>query len=144
MQRLNTLWQVVNAASSVREITQRSKTFHFAVREPITFYLRAENAIVQVVRWAKPLVEVQTRLQPAFGWRIAADQDDAGVYIAAKRRVVVGGISTARFHVAVPHPTYLVLRLDGGSLLLDNLTGTLHIPPASGDINISLLANGSD
>ena len=51
MHHLNTLWQLVNAASTVTELARQSQTYRFGVREPITFYLRAESAVVQVVRW---------------------------------------------------------------------------------------------
>ncbi len=130
MQRLNSLWQVVNAASTVKDIAQTTKTYHFAVKEPTTFYLRAESTHVRIIRWSRPMIEVTTRLQGAFGWRVAAEQDEAGVYMAAKRRAVVGGLSSARFEVRVPVSTYLVLHLEQSALHLENINGTLHIPPS--------------
>jgi hypothetical protein len=85
MQKLNTLWQLVNAAfvnaaSSVRDITHHTKTYYFGVNGQITFYLQAENAEVNIKRWMRPQIEVTVKLQASFGWRIAAEQDDAGVY----------------------------------------------------------------
>lgn len=129
MQKLNTLWQLVNAASSVRDITHHIKTYYFGVNGPVTFYLQAENADVNISRWVRPQIEVTVKLQASFGWRIAAEQDDAGVYIAAKRRMVVGGLSTARFDVIVPYNVYLTLKLTESNLKLQGVDGTLHIPP---------------
>lgn len=131
MQHLNTLWQVVSAASTVKDIAQQVKTYHFGVQSPITFYLRTDQSTVRIVRWGRPMVEVTTTLQASFGWRVATDQDEAGVYIAAKRRAVVGGLSSATFEVHVPKDTHLVLKLEQCTLQLDHLNGTIEIPPMS-------------
>ena len=129
LQRLNRLWQLVSAVSTVKEIVQESKTYRFAVSGTITFYLRAENAEVKITRWQRPEVECTVRLQASFGWRVATDQDEAGVYLVAKRRAVVGGLSRATFDVFVPHDTYLLLKLDEGRVTLDHVSGTLELPP---------------
>lgn len=129
MQHLNTLWQAVNAASTVAELARQSQTFHFGVVKPVTLYLQAEGAEVRVKRWGMPQIQVTAQLQAAFGWRVATDQDDAGVYIVAKRRPVVGGLARGTFHVSVPHDTYLILKLADGRVILDDVSGTLHIPP---------------
>jgi hypothetical protein len=134
MERLNTLWQVVNttanAAASVRDITQHTKQYTFALTStPITFYLQAENAVVHIRRWDRPLIEVTAKLQGAFGWKIATDQDEAGVYIAAKRRMLVGNLSSATFDAIMPPDVFLTLKLEPGSLFLDQIDGTLNIPP---------------
>lgn len=139
MQKLNTLWRLASAASSVRDIAQHTRTYQFAVRDQITFYLRAENADVTIIRWSRPMLEVTARLQAAFGWRIVTDQDDAGIYVAAGRRAVVGGLSSARFDVLLPHNTYIVLNLSGGSCILQQVDGTLQIdPPTSNTSQITL------
>jgi len=133
MQHLNTLWRLVNTASTVSELARQSQVYRFGVMGPITFYLRAEHAVVHVARWQQPMVEVSAQLQAAFGWRIGTDQDEAGVYFVAKRRAVVGGLSRAVFRIGVPQDTYLVLKLSGGHLLLEDVDGTLNIAPP--DIN---------
>jgi hypothetical protein len=139
MQKLNTLWQFVNAASSVRDMTHHTKTYYFGVTGAITFYLQTENADVRIKRWTRPQIEVTVKLQASFGWRIAAEQDDAGVYIAAKRRMMVGGLSTARFDIIVPYNIYLTLKLTESSLSFENLDGTLNIPPVHHGQEISLI-----
>jgi hypothetical protein len=132
MKQLETLWQVVNAASTVRHLTVSAQTYRFPVTKPLTFYLQSEQVAVRVLRWTQPLIEVTIRLQAAFGWRVVTDQDDAGVYVVAKRRAVVGSLASGSFDISVPQDTYLVLKLTNGSLHLDNLNGTLNIPPLNG------------
>ncbi|HEX2905952.1 MAG TPA: hypothetical protein VHO69_03785 [Phototrophicaceae bacterium] len=131
VQHLNTLWQAVNAASQVAELARQSQTFHFGVTKPVTFYLQAEGAEVRIKRWLLPQIDVTVQLQAAFGWRIATDQDDAGVYVVAKRRPVVGGLSRATFSVAMPADIYLILKLADGRVVMDGVSGTLSLPPAN-------------
>lgn len=133
MQHLNTLWQVVSAASTVREWAQQVKTYTFVVNPHVTFYLRAENADVCLTRWQRPMIEVTLRLQVPMGWRVETDQDDAGVYMVARRRAVVGGLSSAAFEVVVPHDAYLVLKLQDGQVRLTQIDGTVQIAPPDAD-----------
>lgn len=95
MQHLDKLWKVINAAGTVRDLAQESKTLRFQVQPPITLYLHAEHATVIIHRHDEPVITVDTVLQAGFGWRLADDQDDAGVYLVAKRRTLVGGMSRA-------------------------------------------------
>jgi hypothetical protein len=133
MQHLNTLWQAVNVASSVTELARQSQTFHFNVSGAVTFYLQAESAEVRVTRWNEPKIEVLAQVQAAFGWRMETDQDEAGVYVVARRRLVVGTLSSALFSVLVPQDTYLILKLTDGRVTLNHIDGTVQIPPlASG------------
>lgn len=138
MQHLNTLWQAMSAASTVAELARHVQTFHFGVVGPTTFYLQAEGAEVRIARWRMPQIQVAAQLQAAFGWRIATDQDEAGVYMVARRRPVVGMLARAVFAVSVPLDTYLILKLADGRVILDEVSGTLHVPPASAGGSITL------
>ena len=129
MQHLNTLWQAVNVASSVTELARQSQTFHFNVNGAVTFYLQAESSEVRVTRWNEPKIEVMAQVQAAFGWRMKTDQDDAGVYVVARRRLVVGTLSSALFSVLVPQSTYLILNLSDGRVTLNHIDGTIQVPP---------------
>ncbi len=129
MQRLNTLWQAVNAASTVTELARQSQTYHFGIHRPSTFYLQAESAEVKIIRWREPKIEVTAQLQAPFGWRLETDQDEAGVYVVARKRPVVGGLSRASFTVFVPQETYLILKLLDGRVIMEHIEGDLHIPP---------------
>ncbi len=142
MQHLNTLWQAVSAVSELKDMTRHRQTYYFSTIGPITFYLRAENATVQIMRWDMPKVEVAVTLNGSFGWRIATDQDDAGVYVVARKRSVIGGFSSADFNIVVPHNALLMLDLSDGQVTLDHITGTLEIPPTRAESTIQLLPSG--
>ncbi|MCA0454717.1 MAG: hypothetical protein LCI00_12160 [Chloroflexi bacterium] len=135
---LNTLWQVVNAASTVADFARQSQTFTFSVPAAATVYLRAEQADVRIVRWALPKVDVFIQLQAAFGWRVATDQDADGVYVVAKRRMVVGKLSKASFTLSVPHDAYLILKLEDSNIVLTDVDGTLHVPPRDAQGQLAL------
>lgn len=132
--RLTTLWQTVSAVSELSEMARRRQTYHFSTLGPVTFYLRAEYAEVRVTRWQQPRIEVTALLEAAFGWRVAADQDEAGVYMVAKRRPLVGGLARAVFEALVPHDVYLDLHLDSGRVVLEGVNGALQVPPAQGGL----------
>lgn len=136
------LWQAVNAAAELREMTRERRTYVFHTSGPVTFYLRAEKADVQIARWKLPKVEVSVRLEGAFGWRLAAEQDDAGVYVVAHRRRVLGEFSSALFSVVVPHDTHLALKLEDGQVRLVNVNGLLEIPALADEMRYHLLVAG--
>ena len=138
---INTLWQVVTAAG---EFTTDRRAYVFNTTGPMTFYLRAENANVHIARWDLPRIEIKLRLAGKFGWRVATDQDDVGVYFAAHRRRVIGRFSSALFEVAVPHDAYLVLKLAGGRITLENVDGTVQIPPMDTAHTQQLLMSGDE
>ena len=126
---INTLWQVVNAASTVADFTRQSQTYTFAVGQAVTVFLRAEQAEIRIVRWSQPRVDVFVQLQAAFGWRIATDQNADGVYVVAKRRLLVGNLSRATFTLTLPHDAYLILKLKESNLLMSDINGEFHVPP---------------
>ena len=135
---LNTLWQVVNVASTVADFARQSQTYTFTVGQAVTVYLQAEQAEIRLVRWGQPKVDVFIQLQAAFGWRVATDQDADGVYVVARRRMLVGGFSRATFTLSVPHDAYLILKLAASSLTLADVDGTLHVPPTAVDGQLRL------
>ncbi len=139
MERLNLLWQAVSVAGELRDIATERRTFVFNTLGATTFYLRAERASVQIMRWSLPRIEVRAIFRQAFGWQVATDQDTAGVYVVAHRRRLVGTASSALFEVAVPQETYLILKLQAGQVALEDVDGTLHLPPVTGEDTLRLL-----
>src|SRR4051795_7830380 len=69
----------------------------FEVTLPTTVYVRASQCEVVIRRQAQSCVELSANLRASFGWELVAEQDEAGVYIVARRKPVVGKLSTARF-----------------------------------------------
>ncbi len=129
MQKLNRLWQIANAASAVRDLAQHLKTYHFAVRPPGMVYVQADYAEVTVIRWNRPTVEITTLLQAPFGWRLVTDQDEAGVYLVARRKTVIGRLSSAKFVIRLPDVLYLTLKLSECSINLKQVTGSFELAP---------------
>lgn len=139
MERLNLLWQAVAVAGELRDIARERRSYVFNTPEPVTFYLRAERASVSIRRWTQPRIELHLRLDGAFGWQVATDQDAAGVYVVAHRRRIVGSMSSAVFEITVPQPTYLMLKLRDGAVTLEGVDGTLQIPPGEEGNTLRLL-----
>lgn len=133
MENLDTLRKLATVASNVRDIAFDTKIYQFKVAQPVTFYLDAEQSAVTLARWSQPEVMVRAQLQAGFGWRVITEQDEAGVYIIAKRRALVGNLSRAQFQVRVPHDTYCIMKLQNGALLLDGINGTVDVPPLQSD-----------
>ncbi len=129
MQHIDTVWKLFSAASTVRDLAVETRNFEFFVPTPGTLYLHAEDATVRIARWDQPKISMRMQLQAGFSWRVKTDQDEAGVYFVAKRRSVMGKMGRSNFEIMVPQQTYLILRLEPGGVLLDNVQGTLHISP---------------
>jgi hypothetical protein len=128
MQRISRLMQVMNAASSVAEIVREKQVYRFGVRAASALYLHTEGAEIRLFRWELPTIEITAQLQASFGWRIASEQDDAGVYFVAKRRPFVGAMAGGTFSLTVPDDTHVILRLERCQVWMTNTSGTLEIP----------------
>ncbi len=129
MQHLNTLSQLVSAASTVAELARTSQSYTFAVSSGTTCYVHVAGGEVRVARQSAPTVEIMALLQAPFGWRLSAEQDDAGVYFVALRRPLVGAMAWGSVLVTLPDDAYLALRLEHTRLCLENLDGVLELPP---------------
>ncbi len=100
----------------------------FEVTLPTTVYIRASNVEVTVCREPGRHVELSANLRGSFGWELAAEQDSAGVYIVARRKRVVGALSSGRFTVTVPPEANLVFHLTPGDIRFVDMDGKLTIP----------------
>ncbi len=137
MQHLNTLTQLVNAASTVAEIARSSQTYVFNVGSGATCYVHVADAEVRIARHNAPQIEIAAQLQAPFGWRVAAEQDEAGVYLVALRRPLVGAMAGASFLVTVPPDAYLALRLEHARLSLEDVNGLLELPPQTAVLRLA-------
>ncbi len=130
MERLNT---VLRTASALADIARQTQTFRFPATTGQAFYLHADAGDVRVQRHAAPEIVITVTLQVPLGWRVAADQDEAGIYFVALRRKLAVSVANATFFVSVPSGVRALLRLDGANLTLENLHLTLELPP-DGDL----------
>jgi hypothetical protein len=144
MQRMNRLMQVMNAASSVAEIVREKQVYRFGVRPAGALYMHTEGAEIRLFRWELPTIEISAQLQASFGWRIASEQDDAGVYFVAKRRPFVGAMAGGTFSLTVPHDTHVILRLERCQVWMTNASGTVEIPGTLQPIQQPRLPESSD
>lgn len=127
---------LLDTAATFTEIADKKQTLVYTVNAPATLYLQTETADLRLRRWAEPRIEVTIKLQVALGWRYAAEQDDAGVYIVTKRRPVVGGLSRAAFEIAVPQDTHLLLRLTQCTVNFAIQEGLLELAPPDAESRI--------
>ena len=66
MQHLNTLSQIVDAASTVVELARSSQTYSFGVMVSTTCYVHVAGGEVRIARHTAPLVEIVSQLQAPF------------------------------------------------------------------------------
>jgi hypothetical protein len=136
MQHLNTLTQVVSAANSAADVLTKSETFRFRHTNGLTLYLHTTHAEIRLITAPINEIIVHSSLQLPLLWKIASEQDDAGVYIVALRRVSVGEIGTASFSVTTPPQTHLILRVQACSLTFTDINGIARAAP-NGDVMIT-------
>jgi hypothetical protein len=137
MQHLNTLSQLVNAASTVAELARSAQSYHFYVGAGSSCYVHADAGEVRIARHDAPVITISSTLQAPFAWRVAAEQDEAGVYFVALRRPLVGGLAGATFAVTVPRDAHLTLKLEGARLSIENVSGTIDLPPQTTGLSIA-------
>lgn len=136
MQHLNTLSQLVSAASTVAELAHSAQTYRFGVLTGHTCYVHVAGGEVKIARHELPLVEIASKVQAPWGWRVAAEQDEAGVYFVALRRPLIGTLGAAVFAVTIPNDAHLVLKLEHARLSLENVDGLLELSPNTANLSI--------
>lgn len=119
---------VDSALSVVPKSTQRSHVQVFNVQPPITVYVRASHCRITVCHQLESKVVLEANLYRAFGVELTAEQDDAGVYIVAKRKAVVGRVTRIDLTLTVPADSHLALHLTPGDVIFEAVDGTLELP----------------
>ena len=123
MQQLDTFRRIIGAASTVGAIASSDKEYQFYTSDDATTYLYAEHCAIEVERWDKPIVRCTFNLRLTPGWRVAAEQDESGIYLVLKRRQIVGGLARATILLTLPQNTTCLLEVTGCTLqreLADN------------------------
>ncbi len=119
------------AIDAVPLVGQQSYTQVFKVTPPLTVYVRASHCRVTVRRTTEPKVTLETSTARTFGLELAAEQDEAGIYIIARRKNIVGQIARVEFGLTVPQDCFLAFNLTPGDVLLQDVDGLLDLPPSS-------------
>jgi len=130
---LDRLTQLAAATALLADVVRKEQTFRFHTPDPaITVYLHVEQAEVRVFRHDQPEVTITTLLQAPFVWRLAAEQDDAGVYLVVRRRPVVkaavGALAGAVIELIAPTAAHVAARIDSGRLIIERADGGYDLP----------------
>lgn len=126
--RVQHLWKAIDLLGSFRDLAYESTTYQWEVTPPNTFFLDAEYADVKLTRQETTQISATFRLRASFSWQLATEQDEAGVYVAARRKAVIGNIGQARFVISVPTDIHVSLRLQHCRLSLEHFDGELDLP----------------
>ncbi|NDJ84788.1 MAG: hypothetical protein GYB66_02775 [Chloroflexi bacterium] len=94
-----------------------------------TVYVRGSNCRVAVLYHELNQVELYASFYAAFGLKLIVDQDEAGIYIVAQRRRLLGLFSRSEVTIRVPFYCHLVFSLTPGTVRVEELNGHLEIPP---------------
>lgn len=131
MRHLNSLRRTLHWLNSARDLTIESKTYQWEAASPMTFFLQAEQAAITLTRHDKPQILAKVELQAGFGWQMTAEQDEAGVYLIARRKPLIGSVGRGAFDIALPADIHIALKLAHCQLRFDKLNATLDFPPHS-------------
>ena len=131
MRHLDNLWKALKLAGAARELAIETRRFQWEVTTPSTFFLQAEYADIRLSTHDRLEVLAKVELQAGFGWQLATDQDEAGVYVIARRKPLIGSIGRAKFDITLPQDLHVSLKLEHCQLCLDDLNTTLEFPPFS-------------
>mgnify|MGYP006883605380 FL=1 len=116
------------AVEAVPRGGQRSFTQVFAVSRPVTVYVRGSHCAVSVRQHDAPRVELEANLARSFGVELTAEQDEAGIYIVARRKPVVGTVARTELALTVPPDAHLAFHLTPGDVSFLDLDGLAQFP----------------
>ncbi len=126
---LDNIWKALRIVGAARELAIETRRFNWEVAAGTTFFLQAEYADIQLVAHERPEIQAKIELQAGFGWQLATDQDEAGVYVIARRKALIGSIGRANFDIKLPQQTHISLKLENCQLCFAKLSTALDMPP---------------
>lgn len=129
MRRLGKIWQAAQLLNSARELAVETQRFQWDIATPSTLFVQAEQSDIRLAWRDQPQILAKVELRAGFGWQLTTDQDEAGVYVVARRKPLIGGISRGKFHFTLPQDVYISLSLRQCQLRFDDLTASLDLPP---------------
>ena len=129
MSRTERLWRGIKLAGAAWDLTVQKRRYQWDVALPNTLYLEAEQALVQLSPHNKASVEARIELRGGIAWQLTTDQDEAGVYIIARRKSLLGSIAGGKFRLWVPRGLHISLRLTACQLRLDDLQASIDFAP---------------
>ena len=129
MRHLGNFWKAAQLLNSARDLAVETQHLHWDVTTPSTLFLQAEQSDIRLAWHDQPQILAKVELRAGFGWQLTTDQDEAGVYVVAVRKAVIGSIARGKFHFSLPRGVYISLKLTQCQLCFDDLTASLDLPP---------------
>lgn len=129
MRHLSQLRKAFHLFSTVRDWTSETRRFQWEVASPNTLYLDAEYADIRLSARDSRHIQAKVELRARFGWQLATDQDEAGVYIVARRKRLIGAIGRAKVSISLPPDVHISLKLSHCLLCLVDLNSALDFDP---------------
>ncbi len=129
MRHLGNFRKALGLFGAARDLAIETRRYEWELLMPNSFYLEAENADIRFSCHEFSRIQATVELQAGFGWRLATDQDDAGVYMVARRKPLVGALARARITVTLPAEVHLRLKLERCRLSLLDLNAQLEFAP---------------
>lgn len=140
----------LETAADVVPRGEQSFVQFFPVNAPLTVYVRASHCHLTVRRHELSRVELSANLARAFGVELATDQDEAGIYIVARRKPVVGAIARLDLTLTLPSGVHLAFHLTPGAVTFADLNGVAEFAmeqvftPAGENPTLPDMAHSSD
>jgi len=128
MRLRDNLRKALKLAGAARELAIDARRYNWEVASGATFYLQAEYADIRLARQDGQEISAKIELVAGFGWQLATDQDEAGVYIIARRKPLVGSIGRGKFDISLPADVHISLKLEHCLLCLVDLSASLDFP----------------
>ena len=134
MRLLDNAWKALKLVGAARELAIETRRYNWEMTPGSTFFLQAEYADIRLVTHHQSEVLAKVELQAGFGWQLLTEQDEAGVYIIARRKPLIGSIGRSRFDITVPQDIHISFKLDRCKVCLDDLNTSLYLPPLSSEL----------
>ena len=129
MRHLGNVRKALRLFGAARDLAIETRRYEWDLSGPNSFYLEAENADIRLASHEGSQLRAVIELQAGFGWQLATDQDEAGVYVVVRRKPLVGAIGRARISVTLPADVHLRLKLERCRLSLLDLSALLEFAP---------------
>ena len=123
------LRDALRLAGAARDLAIEKRRYSWDATPPNAFYLQAEQAEIRLSPHDESRIDAAIELRGRFAWQLAAEQDEAGVYIIARRKAVVGSLARLRIHALLPPGLHISLKLHDCQLRLDDLHAELDFSP---------------
>lgn len=129
MRMLRKAWKALEIVGAARELAIEMRRFNWNVAANTTLFLQAEYVDIRLEKHEKQEVLANIQLQAGFGWQLVTDQDEAGVYIIARRKPLIGSISRGKFDITLPASLNVALKLAHCQVCFADLNIALDLKP---------------